>query len=153
MATEEVERLREERVRMPVVQRDVGRRPQHHEHAFGLDAQLVQHRGIGLEVSEVVLLLQPRIAKQLRRFHAEAGKTIGRNRVRHDHLRRRPHPEVVLERRELVVVRRRARDAEPSRGQGQLVRAVRERQVEASRSRPAAQGAESRGEGPRLPEP
>ena len=46
-AAEELERLREERVGVAVVQRDVGRRPQHDEHARGIDAELLEHRRSG----------------------------------------------------------------------------------------------------------
>ena len=62
---------------------------------------------------------------------------------RHDDGRRRTAAELVLEGRELVVERRRARDAEPPRRDRQLVRAVRERDVEAAAARPAAELAEA----------
>ena len=56
---EVVERLREERVRVPVVERDVGRRPQHDERrAPDRRPKRLEHERVGLEVGEVVLLLQ-----------------------------------------------------------------------------------------------
>ena len=64
---EVLERLREERVRVPVVERHVGRRPQDDEHARRVDAEPLEQRPVGLEVGEVVLLLQPRVLHELRR--------------------------------------------------------------------------------------
>ena len=66
VAAEPLEHAREERVSMPVVERDVRRRSHDREHLRRVDA--VEHRGIGLEVGEVVLLLDPRVADELRRF-------------------------------------------------------------------------------------
>ena len=64
---EVLERLREERVRVPVVERHVGRRPQDDEHARRVDAEPLEQRPVGLEVREVVLLLQARVLDELRR--------------------------------------------------------------------------------------
>jgi hypothetical protein len=60
---QEVERLREEWIRMPVVERDVRRGPKDDEHAVAVDTQSLEHRRVRLEVGEVVLLLQPGIAQ------------------------------------------------------------------------------------------
>ena len=74
---------------------------------------------------------------------AVAGEPLGRDRLGDDDPRRGPAAELVLEPRELVVEGRRARDPERARGQRQVVRAVRERQVEAPRLRPASASAGS----------
>ena len=97
----------------------------------------------GSKSDEVVLLLEPRVLEELRWAHAEAGQALRRDRIGDDDPRRRAVAELVLERRVLVVERRRARDAEPARGDRQLVRAVRERDVEAAALRvaPAARAA------------
>jgi len=124
---------------MAVVERDVGRRPQHNEHAVAVDSEPLQHGGVGLEVREVVLLLQAGVPQQLRWSDAEACEALVGDRIGHDHLRRRTHAELVLQCRELVVVCCRTRYAEPSRGHGELVRAVRQREVEAARARPLPQ--------------
>ena len=135
---EVAERLWEERVRMAVIGRDVGRRPEDDQHSVAVDVQVVEHARIGLEVREVVLLLQARVAEQLGWPDTETLEPLCGNRVRNDHLRGRAHPEVVLEHGELVVVRRCTRDAEPARAHRQLVGAVGEREVELPGSRPAA---------------
>ena len=63
--------VREERVPVPVVERDVGRRADDDEHAVAVEPELVEHGGVGLEAREVVLLLQPRVAAHLRGARAE----------------------------------------------------------------------------------
>jgi len=118
---DEGERLREERIGVAMVERDVGRWAQHDEHAVRVDAELLRHCSVGLEVREVVLLLEPGIPQKLRRLDAEASEALGRNRVRHDHLRRRTHAELMLQHRELVVMCGRTRDPEPPGGHGELV--------------------------------
>ncbi len=150
---EVVEHLREERVRGAVVERDVGRRPDHHERPAGVEPELLQHRAVRLEVREVVLLLQPRVAAQLRLLDAVPPQALGRNRVGDDHEGRRPEAELVLEPGELVVEGRRAGDAESSRSDRQLVRAVGERGVEVTALCPTAEAAEPGCERPRLAEP
>ncbi len=127
---------------MPVVERHVGRRPQHDEHACRVDGELLEQRAVGLEVGEVVLLLQPRVLQQLRRNGAVLLQPLRRDRVGHDDLRRRAAAELMLDRRVLVVERRRRRNAEPPRRDRQLVRPVRERDVEIAALRPLAQRAE-----------
>ena len=93
---------------------------------------------IGLEVGEVVLLLDPGIAAELRRLRPEPREAVGWNCVREDDPRRGAQPELVLERRELVVVRGRADDSEAPGGEHRLVRAVGEREVEAAALREPA---------------
>jgi len=73
---------------------------------------------------------------------AEPRHPFGRDRLGDDDLRRRAVPEMMLQRRVLVVVRRRARDAEAPRRDRQLVRAMREREVETSSLRMALQRAQ-----------
>ena len=111
---------------MPVIQRHVGRRPQHHEDPVGVDLPAGQHLGIGLEIGEVVLLLQAGIAQELGRFDPEALQPIAWNRVWHDDLRRRAHAELVLQHRAFVIMCRRTRNPQPPGAQRELVRPVRE---------------------------
>src|SRR5437868_13620674 len=138
-----VEGLREERIRVAVIERDVRRRWQDDEDAVGVDPPAVQQPRVWLEVGKVVLLLQAGIPQQLRGSDSKALEPIWWDRVGHDHLRRRTHAELVLELRELVVVGRRARDAQAPGAEGELVRSVRQREVEAARSRPAVQRAQA----------
>ena len=94
---------------------------------------------VGLEVGEVVLLLQTRIAAQLARRGAVRREALGRDRVGHDDAPREPAVDPVLDLRPLVVERRRARDPEQLRGDRHVVGAVAERGVEAAPPRPARQ--------------
>ena len=80
---------------------------------FAVEAELVEHAAVGLEVGEVVLLLQTRVAAELRRPDAVALEPLGRDRLRHEDARRGAAAELVLDRGELVVEGRRARDPEP----------------------------------------
>ena len=150
---EVLERQREERIRVPVVERDVGRRAQDDERSLRVDLPLLERPRVGLEVGEVVLLLEARVLEEFRRRGAVAGEPVDRDRVGHDDLRRGAAAELVLRPRPLVVEGGRARDPEPSRGHRQLVRAVRERDVEVASARPASQRAQPRGHLPRLAEP
>ena len=136
---------------MAVVERHVGRRAHDGEHLRRVDP--VEHAPVRLEVGEVVLLLEPRVLDELRRPRAVAREPVRRDRVREDDARRRAQAEVVLQRRELVVVGGRARDPEAARREHQLVRAVREREVEGARGGEAAERGQSSRERPRLPEP
>ena len=63
---------REERVRAAVVERDVRRRADDDECPLPVDEQLVEDGRVGLEVVQVVLLLEPRVLEELRRADAEA---------------------------------------------------------------------------------
>ncbi len=136
-----------------MVERDVWGSPDDDEDAIPVDEQLGEHARVGLEVVEVVLLLQPRVLEELRRADAELRHPLERDRFGDDDLRGRPVAEVVLERRVLVVVGRRARDAEPSGRDRQLVGAVREGEVEAAPLRPALQRPQATGERSGLAEP
>ena len=148
VAAEPLEHLGEERVFVPVVERDVGRGPHDDEHAGRVDP--VEHLPVGLEVGEVVLLLESWVPDELRRRRPEALQALRRHGVRKDHARRGAEAELVLQRRELVVVRRRAGDPEAARGEHHLVRAVREREVEAAALREAAQRRQPAGHRPGL---
>ena len=64
----------EQRVREPVIERDVRGRPQDDADAAAVKAERSRHRGVGLEPGQVVLLLQPRVAHEPRRAHAEAAQ-------------------------------------------------------------------------------
>ena len=107
---------------------------------------------VGLEVGEVVLLFDSRIADELRRLRAQSGEPGGRDRVREDDPCRGAQAELVLERRELVVMRRRARDAEASGCKRELVGAVGECDVEPARLGEAPERRQPCGEGSGFPE-
>ncbi len=121
MGAEEVEGLWEERIGMTVVERDVGRWAQDDEDSAAVDAEELEHAWVGVEVGEVVLLLEARVTLQLWRSHAESLEPLRRDRLRHNDARRGSHAELVLDRRELVVVCRAAGNAEPTRAHRQLV--------------------------------
>ena len=89
-------------------------------------------RGVGLEPGQVVLLLQPRVAHEPRRAHAEAAQPPRRDGIRHEHARGQPAVERVLQGGELVVEHGRVRDAQDAARHRQVGRAVRERHVEAA---------------------
>ena len=150
VAAEPVEHLPEERVAVAVVERHLRRRSHDGKHARGIDA--VEDGRIGLEAGQVVLLLDPRVLTQLGRLCAKPGEAVGRNGVGEDHPCCRPESELVLRRRELVVVRGRGGDPEAPRDEHRLMGAVREREVEPSPLREAAERREPRGHRPRLPQ-
>ena len=97
-----------------------------------VEAERARHGRVGLEAGQVVLLLQPRVAHEPRRAHAEAAQPARRDRVGHEHPRGQTAVERVLQRRELVVEHGRVRDAQHAAGHRQVGRAVRERHVEAA---------------------
>jgi hypothetical protein len=134
-----LERHREQRVRVAVIERDVGRRAQHHEHTRRVDAPVGEHGRVGLEVRQVVLLLQARILLQLRRHRAVGLEALGRDRLGDDDARGGAASELMLEPRPLVVEGGRARNAEAPSRHRQLVRPVREREIEVAALRPGAQ--------------
>ncbi len=114
--------------------------------------ECARHGRVGLEVGEVVLLLEAGVLLQLRRDRVVTGEPLGRDRLGDDDARRRAAAELVLEPRPLVVERRGARDPEPPRGHRQLVRAVRECEVEPTRPSPRAERREPRPQLPSLAE-
>ena len=129
-----------------MVERDIRRRTDDDEHARAVEPERGSDRLIGLEAGEVVLLLQPRVAAELGLVDAVAPQPLGRDRLRHDHPRRGAAAELVLEPGPLVVERGRAGNAEPAGRDRQLVRPVRQRQVEVPALGPAAQMTQARGQ-------
>jgi hypothetical protein len=148
---EPLEHAREERISVPVVERDLRGRPHDYEHARPVEP--CDRLRCGLEVGEVVLLLQSLVAAQLRRPRSEAGQPLGRDRVGHDDPGRGAAAELVLQPRVLVVERGRARDPEAPCSQRELVGAVCERHVEVALAREPMEGVEAAEERPRLAEP
>ena len=136
---------------MAVVERHVGRRAHDDEHLPRIDP--VEHAPVRLEVGERVLLLEPRVLDQLRRPRTVAREPVRRDCVRKDDASRRAQAEMVLQRRELVVVGGRARNPEASCRQRQLVGAVREREVEGTGGGEAAECGQPPRQRPRLPDP
>src|SRR5215218_584975 len=121
VAPEAVEQARKEWVLMPVVERDVGRRADYSHDAFAIDAERIEHSRVRLKMSEVVLLFQTWIARELRRMHSIAAESLRRNGLWNEHALGRPAAELVLERREFVVEGRPAGNAERPSGESQMV--------------------------------
>ena len=119
-----------------MVERHVGRRAHDHERPVAVDRELPEHGLVGLEVGQVVLLLQPGVAAQLA-ARPVAVEALGRDRVGHHDGARQPAVHVVLGHGELVVERRGARDPQQRGGHRHVVRAVPDRHVEAPAARPA----------------
>ena len=142
IGAEPLEHLVEERITVPVVERHLGWRPHDDEHALPLDPEIVQHAWVRNESVEVVLLLQPGIATHLRRTSPEAIEARLWDGVGNDDARRCATAEPVLCPRELVVEGVRRRDSERTRDHRQLVRGMRERDVESLPARVAPQSAE-----------
>ena len=150
VAPESLEDVREQRVRLAVVQRHVRRCPHDDDRAVAIDAELVEDARVGREPVEVVLLLETGVAPHFRRPCAEPVEPVLWDRLGDDDAARGAAPEAVLDAGELVVERVARRDAERARHHRQLVRGVRERDVEAS---PASRSAEARGGGRTSPVP
>ena len=134
-----LEDAREERVRLPVVERDVRGRADEDEHVRLVEPELVEGAAVGLEVREVVLLLQARVLPQLRRAHTVALEPLGWDRLGDEHARGRAAAELVLHGGKLVVEGVAAGDPERPGRQREVVRAVCERDVEAAPLRPRAE--------------
>ena len=131
-----------------VIQRDVRWRA-HRDDRFGaVEPQLVEHLFARLEVGEVVLLLEAFIRAQLP-LRAVADEALGGDRVGHDDRRREPAVDVVLRRCPLVVEHRRAGDPKRRSSDGDVVRAVAERDVEARAGSPVRRGPSRQGDRPR----
>ena len=124
------EDLGEERVRLAVVQRDVGRGPDDDHHPLRVDAQPLEHTGVGLEVGQVVLLLQARVLEQLLGPHSEPPQPLRGDGIGKDHAGCQPARDAVLGDRELVVVHVRLGDAQRPRGHREVVGAVGHGQIE-----------------------
>ena len=109
-----------------------------------------ESRRVGLEPREVVLLLHAWIATHLACSCAEPIEPLVWNRIGYDDTRRRPATEAVLDACELVVEGVGRRDPERARRERELVRRVRQRELEAALSRPPAESGNPRGHRARL---
>jgi hypothetical protein len=127
-----VEHPAEQVVLEAVIERDRRRRAHHGDRLLRVQAEIGRHLRVGLEIRQVVLLLEAGIASQLA-TRAVAVQPLGRDRLgNHDRLRQ-PAVDVVLHRGPLVVERGGAGDPQQRRGNrdvvgpvpdGQLKRAV-----------------------------
>ena len=90
ISAEPFEHLVEERVAVAVVDGDLGRRSHGDEHATAVESKDVEHTRVGLEVGEVVLLLQPREPDRLAPVAPSLAQARRRDRVRRDDTRGRP---------------------------------------------------------------
>ena len=129
-----------------VVQRDRRRRADDGDRPGAIEAELGEHGGVGLEVRQVVLLLEPFVAAQLVERRAVRRQALGRDRVRDDDAGRQPAVDVVLLARPLVVEGRDGRDPQQLRGDRDVVGAVAEREVDPPPARPARERARARDE-------
>ncbi len=107
-----------------MVERDVRRRSHDHHDRGGVDGELLQRLPIGLEVEEVVLLLQARVREELLRADPETAQPLRRHRVREQHPLRQPAADPVLGDGVLVVVHVRLGHAEDASGDREVVGAV-----------------------------
>ena len=128
---------RKQRVGLAVIKRDVGRRPDHHHHPVRVHLQAIQDCRIGLEVGQVVLLLQAGVLEELLAASPEPGQAGRRDGVGGDDQAGQPAADVVLLDGELVVEHVHGRNVRPSRGQRQVVGAVRHGEVKVARRSPA----------------
>ncbi len=125
-----VEHIAEERVPVPVIERDIRRSPNDDEHPLPVEPELVEDAGVGLEVAQVVLLLQAGVAAYLGRGRTEHVEPVLRDGIRNDDPAGSPAAQAVLHARELVVERVPRRDPERPRDEWKLVRRVGEREIE-----------------------
>jgi hypothetical protein len=130
-AAERLEHAWKERVLMPVVHRDLRRRAHDDDDPRRVDPQLGEHRVVGLEVRQVVLLLEPRVLGQLAAVHPVLAQPLRRDGLGDHHSAGQAAADVVLLAGPLVVERVQRRDAVERGGQREVVGAVRDRQVEA----------------------
>ncbi len=145
LAPQAVEHRGEQRVLEAVVERDGRRRAHDGDRPRRVEPELAEHRLVGLEVREVVLLLEARVAAQLgaawRRTGARRSGGIASGTTTR---LRQPAVDRVLDRRPLVVERGRAGDPQQRGGDGHVVGAVAERDVEPASARPARQRGRAR---------
>jgi hypothetical protein len=113
-----------------VVQRDGRRGPHDGDRLGGIEAELVEDRRVGLEVGQVVLLLQARVGGDLA-LCAIPVQPLGGDQVGNDDGLGQAAVDRVLDGRPLVVERRRARDPQQRRGDRHVVGAMPEREVKA----------------------
>ena len=126
-----LEHAREEVVVEAVVERHLGRRAHDEDGAGAVEPQLIEDRRVGLEVGQVVLLLEALEAAQLG-ARAVAPQALDRDRLGHDHRARQAAVDLMLHCRPLVVEHRGARHTHDPRGHAHVVGAVAERDVEAA---------------------
>ena len=124
---------------MPVVERDIRRSSDDDEHPLSVEPELVENTGVGLEIAQVVLLLQAGVAADLGRGGAERVDPVLRDGVGNDDPAGCPAAQGVLHARELVVERVRRRYSQRPRDEWKLVRRVGEREVELPCLRVAAE--------------
>src|SRR6187402_3538015 len=139
VVAEALEDVREHRIRLAVVQGHVWRGPNDDDRALAIEAELVDDARVGLEPREVVLLLEAGIAAHLALACSEAIESVLWNRVGDNDAACRAAAEAVLYTGELVVERVARRNAERPRDHGQLVRGMRQRDVEAAAARVPAE--------------
>ena len=136
------EHVREQVVGEAVIQRHLRRRADDRDRALRIERQLGEDRRIGLEVGEVVLLLQTRIRANLA-VRAVGLQALPRDRVGHDDRSRQAAVDVMLDRCPLVVEHRRRRDPQRRGRDGDVIGPVPERDVKA-----CAAGGANVGQGP-----
>ena len=110
----------EELAREAVVERHLRRRAHDHDRPRAVQSQLPHHRRVRLEVGQVVLLLEARVATQLAPG-PETLEPLRRDRRGHHHRARQAAVDVVLHARPLVVEHRRARHAQHRRRHAHVV--------------------------------
>ena len=118
IVTEPLDHLREERVAVAVVERDLGRGTDDDDHTRRVEAELDQHSRVRCEPGEVVLLLQARIAANLGSCRSEPIEPFLRDRVGSDDPGGGARTERVLGSRVLVVVGVRRSHPERARAEG-----------------------------------
>jgi hypothetical protein len=97
-----------------VISGSLGWRADDREHLAGLDPELPRDRGVGDEVAEVVVLLQPGVAEDLPRRRPGAAHRLHADRVGRQHPAGGPEGELALEPRVLVILH--LHRADPKRG-------------------------------------
>ncbi len=117
-----------------MVERDLRWGAHHDDRPAGVEPKLAEDRWIGLEVGEVVLLLQARVGAYLG-ARPVAVETLGGDRLGHDHRARQATVDLVLHGRPLVVEHRGAGNPQQGSGDAYIVGAMAERDVEAAGGR------------------
>jgi len=107
---------------VPVVEGHFGRRAQDADYALLVgNAELFQHCGVGLEVVQVVLLLEAWILEDFAGPCSVGDEALEGDRLGHDDLIHETHVEVVRNGRVLIVEHGELRDAQSPRRQSQVV--------------------------------
>jgi hypothetical protein len=113
-----------------MIERHLRRRTHHDDGTRGIELQPLKDRMVGLEVRQVVLLLQPLIRVHLA-LCSVAIQSLGRDRGGHHHCARQTAVDVVLHRGPLVVEHGRTRYAQDRGRHGHVVGTVAEGDVKA----------------------